>query len=228
MLINTFDSREQLAQGCAEKIAEGLAKGCAERGQASLAVAGGSTPSPTFRRLAAIDLPWPQITVTATDERLIPPDAALSNYRLIRDDLLFGPAAAASHIQLWSGDGSFQDAARRADEAVSSLLPFDISLIGMGEDGHIASLIPKSPALNLGLALDGAPAAIFVPEGEPTPVLPRLSLTLRALTDTRLVIVLVTGTAKLKVLETATENPALPIHHLLKQDRAPVQIFWAE
>lgn len=228
MLINSFDDREQLAQECAGKIAEGLAKGCAERGQASLAVAGGTTPGPTFKRLAAIDLPWSRITVTATDERLIPPDAALSNYRLIRDDLLHGPAATARHIQLWSGEDSYQDAARRADEAVSGLLPFDISLIGMGEDGHIASLIPSSPALEVGLALSGAPAAIFVPQGDPAPVLPRLSLTLQALTDTQLVILLVTGSAKRKVLEAAAENPALPIHHLLKQDRAPVQIFWAE
>lgn len=227
-MIEAFKNRPQLMEACAQRIADQLAAGCAARGRGAFAAAGGTTPSPAFERLARIDLPWSQITVTATDERLIAPDAPLSNYRLIKDDLLTGRAGAARQLQLWSGEGEYQDAARKADKAVSKLLPLDVTLVGMGEDGHIASLIPGSSALSVGLALTGAPSVVFVPEGEPAPVLPRLSLTMTALTNSRLVVVLVTGAAKRAVLEGASADPNLPIHHLLKQDRAPVQVLWAE
>ncbi len=95
----------------------------------------------------------------------------------------------------------------------------------MGEDGHIASLFPGNPALAEGLAGQGL--CLAVPAGEPAPPQPRISLTLSALLQTRLLLLLITGEAKRTALGRAADGEPLPVRSVLRQERAPLRILWA-
>ena len=107
------------------------------------------------------------------------------------------------------------------------LLPFDAVLLGMGEDGHVASLFPASPILEEGLDPDGARLCLSAPAGEPAPPQARSSLTLAALRRARLIVVLPTGAAKRRTLEEALDGAAFPVLSVLAQDRVPVRVLWS-
>ena len=213
--------------GAEDLIAERLRQGLGERGEATLAASGGQTPARTYQLLQNADLAWKAVTVVPTDERWVPPTSPESNEGLLRRSLLVGEAGKARLLSLWSEHPTPGKAAACADLAVSACLPFDVALLGMGEDGHVASLFPGSPALEEGLDLDSDRICIAAPVGHPAPSLPRLSLTLRALLDARLVVLLISGEAKRRTLRTALGGADLPVRRVLDQDRTPVRILWA-
>lgn len=206
--IETFPTREALFEAAAGALIDALTAGIAARGSASLALAGGSTPAPVYRLLSQAGLDWSKVTVVLTDERKVAPDHPDSNARMLRQTLLTGPASQAAFAAL-------------TEEAVARLLPFDGVLLGMGEDGHFASLFPGNPALAAGLSGDAL--TIDVPAGEPAPPQTRCSLTLKALTGAAGAILLVTGTAKRAVLEKAD---GLPVAALI--ETAQPRILWAD
>lgn len=197
----------------------------AERGLASLALAGGSTPSDIYRALSGRALDWSRVAVTLTDERWVDPDSPDSNARLVRASLLQGPAQAARLIPLRGPAAvNLEDAARDASALVDALRPLDAVLLGMGADGHIASLFPLNSALQRGLDPAGTAAVIAAPAGAPAPVQPRLSLTLPVLAEAGSLLLTIRGEEKLQVLNSA-EAEALPIVALLRA--APVHVYWA-
>jgi 6-phosphogluconolactonase len=212
-------------------IAAALSQGVEERGRASFAGAGGRTPGETYAWLSTADLPWEKVVVTLTDERWVDPDSPESNEALLRDTLFQNRAAAARLLPLWSAAATPQDAAQAASLILSEQLPFDAVLLGMGDDGHFASLFPGSPALAEGLDPASRRVALDVPIGEPMPPQPRISLTLAALLQSRLLLLLITGEAKLKVIEAAASSSGLgpgagaPISTLLAH--ASLRILWA-
>ena len=205
-------------------IAAALADGVATRGRACFAGAGGRTPGETYAWLSTADLPWEKVTVTLTDERWVDPDSPQSNEALLRDSLLQEKAAAARLLPLWSMAPDPEAAAKALGPALEHELPFDAVLLGMGEDGHFASLFPGSPALETGLDPSAKTLVVAAPAGEPMPPQPRISLTLAALLRSRLTVLLVTGEAKLKVLE---QPAGLPIAALLSASDARLHILWA-
>jgi 6-phosphogluconolactonase len=225
--IEVFGDRESLALGTANILAAALGQGLARSGRASLAAAGGATPAPVYRRLAAARLDWGGIAVVPTDERWVDPSSPDSNEAMLRQTLLTGPAGSARLVSLWSDAASPDDAARAAEPKVRALLPFDAVLMGMGEDGHVASLFPASPILQNGLDPDGARLVLAAPAGEPAPPQARISLTLAALLRARGIVVLTTGTAKRRTLEEALAGAALPVRSVLAQDRVPVRVLWS-
>ena len=204
--IEIFTSREALYEAAASALVVAIADGIATKGAASLALAGGSTPAPVYRLLSQASLDWSKVTVTLTDERKVAPDHPDSNERMLRQTLLVGAADAARFAPL--------------DEA-ATLAPFDGVLLGMGEDGHFASLFPGNGALAAGLT--GPTLTIDVPAGEPAPPQPRSSLTLKALSDAGTTLLVVTGDAKRAVLEKAD---GLPVAALI--DAVHPRILWAE
>ena len=212
-----------MPRAAASMLADALRSAIAERGSASLAVPGGRTPAPAFKALAREDLDWSRVTVTLVDERWVDPGSEDSNERLVREHLLHGPAAAARFLPMMGNGPSPED---RVEAYVATLPgePLDAVLLGMGEDGHFASLFPGSPVLPEGLDPASTARAVAVPAGEGTaPPQPRLSLTLAEIARARLIVLLASGREKERVIEHAQAAGAdpmrLPIAALLAARR---------
>jgi len=229
MMLRRFDSAGEAAGELATQVALALRAGLAARGAGSLALAGGRTPVPLFHALCAQQLDWRHVGVTLTDERWVAEDQPGSNAALVRRELLAGPAAAAHFVPLYDGSAHAASAARATWQRLRGLArPFDAVALGMGEDGHFASLFPGD---------DGLPAALD-PAAEPAcvamraPVEPRerISLNLAALLQTRRLFLFVTGKVKLELLEAAASAGAAsawPVSALLAQRQPVTEVYWA-
>jgi 6-phosphogluconolactonase len=197
--------------------------------EASLVVPGGRTPVPFFERLARAPLPWARVRVTLTDERWVPVQDPASNERLVRAHLLQGPAAAARFTGLKNTAVDAASGTAASWAALASLpRPFDVVVLGMGDDGHFASLFPGSPGLAAALDPSEPPGCVAV-RAAALP-LERLSLNLAALLDARRILLAITGRSKRAVLERASAPGSpleLPIRALLAQRRTPVEVYWA-
>jgi 6-phosphogluconolactonase len=220
-----FANRDALSDAACRRIADALSAPAAR----SLVVTGGASPGPIYDRLSRLDLGWERITVTLSDDRWVDPSSALSNDRLVRERLLVGPAAKAAFLPLKAGGASPDEDAAAAEGAVAALAPFAAVLLGMGEDGHIASLFPGAPGLADALDPDGSRLCVGVAMSGLEPYVPRISLTVRALTAAGQVFLLITGEAKRAIVERALSEAAYgpPVAAILRQDRAPVAILWA-
>jgi 6-phosphogluconolactonase len=227
MTIESFADQATLAAATADAIADALSDAIAVRGQAVFVATGGRTPGAVYDRLNAAPLDWGKIVVTLSDERWVDVDSRDSNERLIRERLL---GLAAARFGSLKGDAGTPEAA--AQDAAAKLAPLgapDVVLLGMGEDGHIASLFPMSPALSLGLD-PKAPACIAVPRGEGRPPpQARISLTASWLAAARLTLLLITGEQKRETIERAMDGSdahEFPVRAILQQ--APrVRILWS-
>jgi 6-phosphogluconolactonase len=222
--IEIASSRAALARSCADYIAAELRGALRQNGKASFVATGGSTPAECYALLAKEDLDWRKVTITLSDERWVDVKSDQSNEHMLHQTLLTGEAALARFIPLKGRRGGIEDGARAAEKAIAAMLPFDVTLLGMGEDGHFASLFPRSPALRDGMDPASQRLCVGVAPSAPAPDLPRVSLTLAALVQSRQIVLLVTGEAKRAVLA-APEGK--PVSALLAQSRAPLRILWA-
>jgi len=227
--LQRFADPERLADALSERLVHGLRAAIAARGAASLIVSGGKTPLPLFERLAVTDLGWRQVRIALADERWVDLEDEGSNERFVREHLLHGHAAAASFVGLKNDAPSAARGAAAAWRTVAKLpRPFDVVLLGMGDDGHTASLFPDSPNLAKALDPDAAPGCVATR----SPVAPeeRITLNCAALLDARDIIVSSTGETKWRVYEEAlSEGPVedMPIRAIFRQTRTPVAFFWA-
>ena len=212
---------EALADAVATALAEAIGEGIASRGDAWLALAGGSTPFAAYRRLAAMDLPWSKVHVVASDERWVPATHDKRNERALAE--AFAAANGVTIHPLVPAIEVAFAAAGAGATAEASLAPlahraFDAVLLGMGTDAHFASLFPQvtpPTALDAG---NRAPVVTLTPDPLPPEApFPRVSLTLSRLVATRSLLLMITGEAKRAVLESARTRPATdaPIHALL-------------
>lgn len=178
-----LDTPEDVARAGADQVAAAL-----EGGARTLVLAGGSTPERCYELLAArADVRWGRVTVLFGDERCVPPNDPESNYRMAREKLLDQVSPATVHRI--AGELGPDEAAAAYGEIVGGLAPLDVVLLGLGEDGHTASLFPGHPEL------EAAGWAVAV-RNSPKPPPERVSLTLPALRGARLVIFLATGAGK--------------------------------
>ncbi|HEX5843684.1 MAG TPA: 6-phosphogluconolactonase [Pseudomonas sp.] len=217
-------SAEALADALALAVAAALRQAIAERGQATLVVSGGRSPIAFFDALAQQALPWQRVLVSLADERWVPVNHASSNEALVRRHLLRGPAAEARFLGLYQVANSLEQAAELADQALAELPPIDVLVLGMGDDGHTASLFPGSPNLDLALQAD-CPRRVL-PMQAPSAPAQRLSLTLALLAGARLPLLAIQGPAKLATLRAALagdEVASMPIRALL---HSPLEIYW--
>lgn len=224
------DTADELARALARYVAERLKEALAARGQALLVVSGGTTPVPFFEALSSQALDWPRVAVTLADERWVPPTHADSNERLVRGHLLEGPAAAAQFVPIYNGSASAEEGRDDVEDQLAALpWPADVMVLGMGGDGHTASLFPHAGELPAALDEASTQRAIAVA----APALPnvpvdRISLTRRALLDASQIVLHVPGEAKAEVLRKALqEGPVvdMPIRLALHQSRVPCHVF---
>ena len=192
-----------LARRAAEWVVERTRAAVASRGSCSVALAGGSTPRATYEVLGtsalAAALPWAAIEWFFGDERAVPPDHPDSNYRLATETLLAGRPEALARARRMPADAADPVLAARA---YGQILPdpLDVVLLGMGEDGHTASLFPGSPALDERLER-------VVPVTGPKLPLRRMTITPGVVEAARDVLVLVAGEGKAAMLARALDGP---------------------
>lgn len=218
---------------CSEMAAR-LQHACSEammqRGKALLALAGGSTPLPVYRRLAEAPLPWARIAVLPTDERCVPHDHPACNARAMRQ--AFSAASGLRVLALTPPDGAVERAQSHAQAVLAAHAePFDAVLLGMGTDTHVASLFPGVAGVAGALAPGSDDDAVRI---DPMPLppeapFPRISLTAVRLLRTRACHLVITGAPKLRALREAVASGERLVHPVLAILHAPatdVQVHW--
>ena len=174
-------------------------------GIASLVVSGGSSPIKIFKDLSQIELPWSKVQITLVDDRLVEPQSENSNQRLLSEHFLKNKAKKSKFFPLSEDLISYK----------KFKIPFDVTLLGMGEDGHFASLFPNMIGDKEGYSID-ANHKIFKTSPQGNPFLPRITMNLSLIMSSELIILLVKGKAKQNILELAKNDETYPIHYLLK------------
>lgn len=225
-MIETFETPEVQADAATDAVIEALAAPIAAGGRGRLVVTGGRSPGLVYDRLSQTPLDWSHVDVTLSDERFVRPDHPASNQGLVASRLLIGQAASAQFIPLWRETPDAAASAAAAEVEVAALAPFHITLLGMGPDGHVASLIPGARGLEAAMDPDGAPMCLGFDQPIGDPPLPRITLTLAALLQSKAILILIAGGEKRRVLERALDGADLPVAALLTQNRAPVRVLW--
>ena len=229
-----FKDGALLAAELACNIAYFLASAVSKRGGASLVVSGGSTPVPLFVALSREDIDWGRVRITLADERWVDPTDSASNEKLVRAHLLQNRAAAARFVGLKTGHALARDGEEECAARVGAIpRPFDVLVLGMGEDGHTASLFPH--AAELAAATDLHSGRLCLALRPATAPHDRMTLTLPALLASGKIILHITGKTKLQVLEQALAAEPLsagvlndmPIRHVLALAREAVSVYWA-
>jgi 6-phosphogluconolactonase len=220
---NATDLTTDLADFIESELIEGVAK----RGLASLVVSGGSTPKPLFEALAQRPLPWSKITVTLADERWVDLSSEDSNEGMLRETLLCGAASQAMFVPLKNTAESASEGKEMCHETLADMSdPFDLVILGMGEDGHTASLFPGVS----GPALDSNSVELCAAIVPPKAPHERMTLTARALLDSRKIVLHIVGEKKQQVYKDALKPGSAdeyPIRVVLHQDQVPVDVYWS-
>jgi 6-phosphogluconolactonase len=230
-MLNRFASADEMFAALADAIVGKLEAGVAERGAASLVASGGTTPGALYDILAKRDAPWDKVWVTLSDERWVAPSEDGSNEKLVRSRLLVDKATTARMVAMKTTDASPDAAETKVGAAIATMpRPFDMTLLGMGDDGHTASLYPNAQGLDASLDVNDPALVRGVHTDHAVKTGQRMTLTLRALLDSKWIVILLKGEDKLRTYEAAaagTDVRQMPVRVLLNQTRVPVQVFWA-
>jgi 6-phosphogluconolactonase len=217
--IRIFPDLASLSQAAADHVCELARAAIQARGRFSLVLSGGSTPKGTYALLTQAELDWPRIHVFFGDERCVPPDHPDSNYHMARQALLDHIPIPQENIHRMRGEIPAEQAAAEYEQSLRDFFhnassnrgskprhqnSFDLVLLGMGEDGHTASLFPGSPALH-----EKERWVAAVPHDQPPPPqVMRISLTLPIINAATQVTFLVSGEKKAAILKRALAAPS--------------------
>ena len=228
--INTFDTSEEVATALANAVSSELSRAIRERGRAVLALSGGETPKRFLELLATKRLDWQHTIVTLVDERWVPPSNTRSNQRLITERLLTKTSRPAQFEPLFNGESTPEQGVKEIERRLAKVLDqgFDVVVLGMGLDGHIASLFPGTDCLTDALTPDGN--RLIVPTKSTDANEPRISLTLSALLRTKNLFLQIEGDAKAQVFfdaQLGRDIANAPVKAVLRQTKAPINVFLA-
>ncbi|GJL75122.1 6-phosphogluconolactonase [Nitrosomonas sp.] len=226
---NYYTDINELARSFADYAAAVLSNALKSQKTASLVVPGGSTPRFYLPALAAKSLPWNHIIITLSDERWVDTESEDSNEHLVRNHLL---AHLPEHLQdqtQFIGLKTDHEAAAEAIPEIHQRLekipqPFTLTVLGLGEDGHIASLFP---GLKLHEETDETTGQLCLAVHPPLAPSPRISLSLEALVNSEHIVLVVTEKNKRQLLDQLIKhaNPEIPLLWLLRRSRAPIVVF---
>ena len=226
IVTNEYATASLLTEAFATEILTLLKSAIAVKGQASLALSGGSTPKPLFNMLAKHEFDWENVSITLVDDRWVDANHEASNEKLVSENLLVGHAAKAKFVSLKSHHESPFDAQQEISARLDEIGDIDVLILGMGEDGHTASLFPCSAQLKEGLDLNRSLSAIAT---EPTTApFQRISMSLATILRAKNILLHLTGDKKRAVLEDAINNFTeleKPIKAV--SDRANLNLMWA-
>jgi 6-phosphogluconolactonase len=220
-----FDTREAASTAIAARMAGLVGAQLGRDGAAHFVVGGGTTPERCFDLLSEYELDWDKVQVALSDERWVPNDHDDSNERLVRKTML-KDAASAGHILSIYKSGLSADERSQELQSRKPDDDFACSMVGMGTDGHFASLFPDADCLSEGLQLNNS--RFYIPVRTSASPHPRISMTLSALLASDEVLLFFFGEEKLAVYDNAhTVDKTYPISALLEQDKTPVSLYWA-
>ena len=223
-------SGDALAAALAELLHAACREAIDARGRAVLALAGGRTPLPAYRKLASMRLDWSAVVLLPSDERCVPHDHPACNVAELRKAFAEARGVTIESLTVEDGDPARSEAHARSRLATLDA-PFDAIVLGMGADAHTASLFPGAPQLAQALDLDNALDATRI-DPQPLPPeapFPRISLTLSRLLRTRTLLLAITGKAKRDVLQAARTSGNMRAHPVaaLAEGTAPVHVHWS-
>ena len=223
-----FADQETLCRELSQRICASLQEAIEARGVASLVVSGGSTPVPLFAALAETSMEWDRVFITLADERWVDMNDSASNEAMVREHLICGQAKTAHFQGLKNSHASATAGEKECGEKLARLpVPFDFVILGMGPDGHTASLFPGADRLDE--ALDMNSGKLCVAMAPVTAPHERMTLTLPALLRSRRICFHLTGKEKRDVYERALAGDSvekMPVRAVLGQDLVPVDVYW--
>ncbi|MBA6296211.1 6-phosphogluconolactonase [Colwellia sp. MB02u-9] len=227
--INEFEQRELLDEALADKVAALLTAAVDSKGKASIAVSGGSTPKGFFQALSKKKLAWEAITITLADERWVDIDSSDSNTKLVHEYLMQNEAVKAKFFYLKQGEILSDETLTDLNLAANQqLLPLDVLILGMGEDGHTASLFPCSDEITQCLAKDSQALLKVTPKTAPHQ---RISFSFAALAQSKNTFLHISGISKKQVLAKAIAGQVckeMPIRAFLQAPNINTQVYWAK
>ena len=223
MNIIEYPDRDMMMMDVANKIAGEIGSALRGNDGASLCVPGGTTPGPMFDALCAAELDWGRVHVFLTDERWVPESSERSNTRLVRERLMTNRAAAATLVPLHLDGMEAEEAIPRLTESIEPELPISVLLLGMGAEGHTASLFPGADRLEEAMAPGAPPVMTMRAPGAPEA---RVTLTLPVLQGAMSTHILIVGQEKREALERVRQLKAAeaPVAAILPQ----ATVHWAE
>lgn len=226
---HAYEDRQELAETLAELVFDILQERMVARGEATLVVSGGNTPVPFLQALGEKPLLWDQLTVLVADERWVAVDDELSNERLVREHLYRDGMNIISLAPEEPGETLEAGSARIEEEL--NILPkkLDVVILGMGDDGHTASLFPNHPQLAEGLNSESQRASLPIRNAPKAPP-ERITLTASRLLASSHLLLHITGEGKRETYERAAaalDADNLPISYFLHQETSPVTTYWS-
>ncbi|OAM36328.1 6-phosphogluconolactonase [Eikenella sp. NML080894] len=225
---HTFPTPAAQAAALAEAVAGRLCRYLQVQSRAVLAVSGGRSPVAFFEALAQVKLDWPNVTVTLVDERLVPPQHPDSNAALVRRHLLQHAAAAAHFLPLVNEQTDVSDPAAALAETEAGFPMPDIAVLGMGTDGHTASLFPQAPQLAAAVSPDCRTKLVHT--SPVTAAHERIGMSLNTLAAVPQLFLSIQGADKRAVLEqaAATATSEYPISLLLHQTNVRCEVYYID
>ncbi len=209
-----FETGAALADTLANDVANWLKEAIVKNGSAVMAVSGGSTPKPFFAALSKQKMDWAKVTITLVDERAVPEDNPRSNARLVRDNLWRNEAAVARFSPLY------------LNPLIVRIGPFDVAILGMGNDGHTASFFPGGD--NLAKAIDPTNSDAVITMNAAGAGEPRLTFTLPRILKASHLCIHIQGQDKMQVLDKAlagADELEMPVRAVLHSAK-PLDLYW--
>jgi 6-phosphogluconolactonase len=228
MNVKTFSSMHECEDALLDELTLNMVQTLAQQERFNLALAGGNTPKSLYEKLSDTKLDWHNVQVTLTDERWVDVQHMDSNENMLRHTLLQNQAKIAGFLALKNSEKTAEQGQANTNNLLLQHAPkLDCVLLGMGDDGHFASIFPNMLNTSDLLSLNQTECCLPAhPADKPS----RISLTLRYLLSAKCIFLLIKGDAKRQVFEQQNESNVkqpLPIHYLLKQTVCPITVYWS-